>query len=175
MADPNALRAAAAKLGARLAQDDAHRKHSAAQTRDAESTAIRDKYRRIAEHRRYPKKERYSWEDLVIGSMAMDAGVNRYYAMKAGPQAKKALDYLSQVALATKPETKAKALRLARRHLADVSRDHHPELVEQLEGRILWEEGWRPETWDAERNAPRAHGPSINPQKIFPLVWDRKI
>jgi len=176
MADPNALRAAAAKLGARLAHEDSARKHNAAQTRDAESTAIRDKYRRIAEHRRYPKKEHYSWEDLVIGSMAMDAGINRYYAMKAGRQAKKALDYLSQAAQAAKPETKTKALRLARRHLTEVSREHHPELVEQLEGRILWEEGWRPETWDSDRNAPRERGPSINPQTgqqefFAPFEW----
>jgi hypothetical protein len=69
--------------------------------------------------------------------------------------AKKALHYLAQAASAKKPEVKAKSLRLARKYFADISAERHPELTEQIEGRLLWEEGHRPETYDAE--------PSVNP------------
>jgi len=146
--------------------------HALPASEDSEyALSSREKYRRIAEHRRYPKKKTYSFDELALGLTAMEAGVNRYYAMHAGRQAKRVLDYLAQGAKASKPETKAKALTLARKYFSDIERQRHPELAEQIENRILWEEGWRPETWDAERNAPRAAKASVNPETGMQEFW----
>ena len=146
----------AASMAARTIYDD-----------DPSTLTVREKYKQVAEHRRYPKKHRYNMEDLALGLVASDAGVNRYYAMHAGPVAKKALRYLAQAANAKKPEVKAKSLRLARKYFADISAERHPELTEQIEGRLLWEEGHRPETYDTE--------PSVNPntgaQEFF--LWNK--
>lgn len=144
MDEPHGPRRAAASA-ARMAYDD-----------NPTTLTTREKYKRVAEHRRYPKKNRYNMEDLALGLVASDAGVNRYYAMHAGPVAKKALRYLAQAASAKKPEIKSKSVRLARKYFADISAERHPELTEQIEGRLLWEEGHRPETYGAE--------PSVNPK-----------
>ncbi len=144
MDEPTGPRRAASAAGRAMYNDE------------PETLSAREKYRRVAEHRRYPKKRRYNLEDLALGLMASDAGVNRYYAMHAGRAAKKALHYLAQATGAKKPEVKSKSLRLARKHLADISAERHPELTEQIESRLLWEEGHRPETEDAK--------PSVNPE-----------
>ena len=143
MDEPTGPRRAASAAGRAMYDDE------------PETLSAREKYRRVAEHRRYPKKSRYNLEDLALGLTASDAGVNRYYAMHAGRAAKKALHYLAQAAGAKKPEVKSKSLRLARKHLANISAERHPELTEQIESRLLWEEGHRPETDDAK--------PTVNP------------
>lgn len=144
MDEPHGPRRAAA-MAARAMNDD-----------EPETLSAHEKYKRVAEHRRYPKKNRYNLEDLALGLTASDAGVNRYYAMHAGPVAKKTLHYLAQAAGARKPEVKSKSLRLARKYFTDISAERHPELTEQIEARLLWEEGHRPETYEAK--------PSVNPE-----------